>query len=305
MRRRLAVLVLFSVLPSVSHAQSDIYAPLVIQLPTGARPLAMGGWNASLRDVDAAFGNPAYAGTITSTSFSLARYARGVHSGTLSNHTTIGVIGIAIGATYLDYGALTPALDSTAFSSAVLTDRGPYAAASLAGSVALSMTFKGFRWGIAGTYLEERVESARASVVAANLGVSKDLTFANSTVGLVIQNVGPSLDAPSMDVELPMRVALGISRATFPLNAFVDLGLSGGIAVRRDGFVSASAGGELSYVPIEGIAFAFRAGARRPDLRAQEPLTVGLGGAYDRLAVDYAWEQMDGGGAHRVSVRLR
>lgn len=305
MRRLTAALLLVAAGAAPGQAQSDRYAPLVVQLPTGARPLAMGGWNASTRDVDAAFGNPAYAGTMVSTSLSLARYADGVNGGTLSNQSTIGIIGIALGVTYLDYGALTPALDSLAFASPVLAVRGPYTAASLAGSVALSMTFKGFRWGVAGTYLEERVESARASVAAANLGVSKDITFGNATLGLVVQHLGPSLHAPSGDIELPTRVALGISRATFPLNAFVDAGLSGGAAVRRDGFVSGSGGGELSYVPIEGIAFAFRAGLRRPELRAQQPLTAGLGATYDRLAIDYAWEQIDDGGAHRVSVRLR
>lgn len=304
MRPLIAVLALSAALPAIGLAQDDRYAPLVIQLPTGARPLSMGGWNASTRDVDAVFGNPAYAGTMTSTSLSLARYAAGVNAGTLSNHTTIGVIGIAIGATYLDYGALTPRIDSTAFASAVLTERGPNAAASLAGSIALSMLFKGMRWGIAGTYLEERVESERASVAAASLGVSKDM-FGNSTVGLTVQNIGPPLPAESGDVDLPLRVALGITRATFALHPFVDLGLSGGVAVRRDGFVSGGAGGELSWVPIEGIAIALRAGVRRPDLRAQQPLTLGLGGAYDRLALDYAFEQMDGGGAHRLSIRLR
>jgi hypothetical protein len=286
-------------------AQTDRYAPLVVQLPTGARPLAMGGWNASVRDVDAAFGNPAFAGQMTSTSLSLARYAERVAGGALSNQSTVGVIGIAIGATYLDYGATAPFLDSASIASPVLATRGPHAAASLAGSVALSASFKGFRWGLAATYLEERVASERSSVAAANLGVSRDFTTLSSTVGLVVQNLGPALRTSTGSIELPTRVGLGMTRNPFPLTTWVDVSYSGGVTVRRDGYVSVGAGGELSWVPIEGIAFAFRAGLRRPELRAQEPVTLGLGAAYDRLALDYAWEQIDGGGAHRLSIRLR
>lgn len=305
MTRALTAVLLVTACARAADAQSGRFAPLVVQLPVGAQALSMGGWNASSRDVDAAFGNPAYAGTMASTALSLARYADGVNGGALTNQSTIGVIGIAIGASYLDYGAATPSLQASAFNGDVLTERAPFASASLAGSVALSATFKGFRFGIAGQYLEERVESTRASVAAASIGASKDILTGNVRLGLAIQNIGPDLRAPSGDIELPTRVALGATGPLLPIGAYLDVFLAGGVAIQRDGFVSGGAGGELSYVPIEGISMAFRAGVRRPELRAQQPLTLGLGAAYDRLAVDYAWEQIDGGGAHRVSVRLR
>lgn len=302
---RLAAVLLMAVAVPVAHAQSGHYAPMVAQLPIGAQALGMGGWNASARDVDAALGNPAYAGSMTSTSLSLARFADRVNGGAISNQSTIGVIGIAIGASYLDYGASAPALQARGFSGDVLEERGPFAAASLAGGIALSTTFKGFRLGVAGLYLEERVESTRASVAAASVGASKDVFTGRVRLGLAIQNIGRDLRAPSGAIELPTRVALGATGPLLAIGSYVDLFLTGGIAIQRDGFLSGGGGGELSYVPIEGISLAMRAGARRPELRAQQPLTLGLGAAYDRLAIDYAWEQMDGGGAHRVSLRLR
>jgi len=305
MTRALAVTLLLATVVPAAGAQAGRFAPLVVQLPVGAQALAMGGWNASSRDADAAFGNPAYAGTLTSTSLSLARFADRVNGGALTNQSTIGVIGIAIGASYLDYGASTPSLQASGFGGDVLMDRGPFAAASLAGSIALSTTFKGFRLGLAGSYLEERVEATRASVVAASFGASKDIFTGNMRLGLAVQNIGPDLSAPSGDIALPTRVAFGATGPLLPIGSYLDLFLAGGVAIQRDGFVSGSAGGELSYVPIEGISLAFRAGVRRPELRTQQPLTLGLGAAYDRLAVDYAWEQIDGGGAHRLSMRLR
>jgi hypothetical protein len=302
---RLLVLLFVVLAVPAAHAQSGQYAPLVAQLPVGAQALGMGGWNASVRDVDAALGNPAYAGSMTSTSLSLARYADRVQSGAITNQSSIGVIGIAIGASYLDYGAAFPSLQARAFSGDALTDRGPFAAASLAGAIALSTTFKGFRLGMTGLYLEERVESTRASVAAGSIGASKDVFTGRVRLGLAIQNIGPDLRTPSREIELPTRVALGATGPVHAIGSYLDLFFSGGLAIQRDGFLSGGGGGELSYVPIEGISLAFRAGVRRPELRAQQPLTLGLGAAYDRLAVDYAWEQMDGGGAHRVSVRLR
>lgn len=302
---RIVALLLLAVAVPAAQAQSGQFAPLVAQLPMGAQALGMGGWNASSRDVDAALGNPAYAGSMASTSLSLARYADRVNSGAIANQSTIGVIGIAIGASYLDYGASFPALQARGFSGDVLAERGDFAAASLAGGIALSTTFKGFRLGVAGLYLEERVESTRASVAAASLGASKDVFTGRVRLGLAIQNIGPELRVPSGEIELPTRVALGATGPLIAIGSYLDLYLTGGMAIQRDGFLSGGAGGELSYVPIEGISLAFRAGARRPELRAQQPLTLGLGAAYDRLAIDYAWEQMDGGGAHRVSLRLR
>lgn len=305
MKRLITAIALLMVVASSGAAQTEKFAPLVVQIPTGARPLSMGGWNASNRDVDAAFGNPAFAGTMTSTSASAATYEGGARAGVLSSHSTIGIIGLAIGTSYLDYRAFGLELEPAAIASDVLTRKGETRSASIAGSVATSATFKGYRVGAALMYVEERVGDARSSVAATSLGVAKDFVSSNTTVGLAVQNIGPSLRGITGEIDLPLRVAAGVTGPVIALGSYVDASWTGGISVRRDGFLGATAGGELSYVPIEGVSVAFRAGVRRAELRAQQPITLGFGGSLDRFALDYAWEQMRGGASHRLSLRLR
>jgi hypothetical protein len=57
-------------------------------------------------------------------------------------------------------------------------------------------------------------------------------------------------------------------------------------------------------VPLEGIAFRCAAGCG--SWCGQRALTGGVGVQFDRLSLDYGWEDMRGkGGAHRVTFRLR
>jgi hypothetical protein len=78
-----------------------------------------------------------------------------------------------------------------------------------------------------------------------------------------------------------------------------------GASILPDGIVLPGAGAELSYVPMEGYTFAFRAGLRRPELRAQQPLSLGGSASLDRFALEYAFEDWVGGGTHRLALRVR
>jgi hypothetical protein len=99
---------------------------------------------------------------------------------------------------------------------------------------------------------------------------------------------------------------MGANAGGIPLGRWIDLGMASSLAVREDGELFGSAGGEMTVVPIEGISFSLRAGARRPELRAQRALTGGFGMQVDRLTLDYGWEDMRGkGGAHRITLRMR
>ncbi|MGQ0649473.1 MAG: hypothetical protein ACT4P7_18115 [Gemmatimonadaceae bacterium] len=306
MRSRFVLLALALGATTPMRAQRTTYAPLSAQLPTGARAVSLGGMTAASRDPEAALGNPALAGSFTGTGLSLVNYHDGANGGVIGVSTAVGVIGVGFAVSYLDYAPTFSGIGQSRLSDDVLWRPGAGTAASLAGAFSLSTAFKGLRWGAAATYLEERIEAERASVAALNVGASKDAVFANMTLGVALQNIGPSLSfGPASDIDLPTRLAVGLSGAFFPLNAWLDLGASGGVAVRRDGFVSGSVGGELTYVPIEGVSFALRTGVRRAELKAQRPLTAGLGFALDRFALDYAWEQLREGGAHRVGLRIR
>jgi hypothetical protein len=58
-----------------AHAQRDKYVPLVLQLPTNARILSMGGGGVASADADVIFRNPSLVGQSSEMSFSLAHYA--------------------------------------------------------------------------------------------------------------------------------------------------------------------------------------------------------------------------------------
>lgn len=284
-------------------AQRTVHAPLAAQLPSETRALAMGGTTAASRDAAAALGNPALAGAATIAALAVARYGGNARGGALASSSTVGVIGLGVAASYLDYGAGFAGY--ARLSNDVVWRDGPGSGASLAAAFALSTTVKGMRWGAAATYLEERVDVERASVIALTVGMARDAFLWGTSLGVAVQNLGPSLHLAGEKVPLPARLAVGLSRSVFPRLSWLDIALAGGVAVRRDGLVSGSLGGEFAWVPIEGVSVALRGGARRPELRAQRPMTTGLGVAIDRFALDYAWEQLRAGGAHRVGLRIR
>ena len=270
----------------------------------------------SSRDAESALGNPALAGTGSAAAFTVGRYHDNAHGGSIGVTTPVGSMGVGIAVSYLDYSP--SAISFPLYSDDVLVRGLSGHASSMAAAFSLSAAYKGWRWGAAATYLEERLFSERASVAALNLGAAKDNFWRNMTLGVAVQNVGPSLRGSDAvfgsggsadgkaEMDLPLRVAAGLSSYFRGLGPWFDLSLSGGAAVRRDGFVSGNLGGEVSWVPIEGISLALRTGVRRAELNVQRPVTAGLGLSVDRFAVDYAWEQMrEGNGVHRVGLRVR
>jgi len=285
------------------QAQRERHAPLVLQLPATARTLAMGGLTAATRDVESVFGNPALVGGSNALSLSLGRYASGASTGHLATAMNVGMLGVGVGMALLDAPQLVA---GRALTSDVLTDEGHVAASNMAATVAASLAWKGFRWGAAARYLESRTASARGGAPSFDLGVAKDLLFGRLTSGLVLQYMGRDLPNRVDSRTLPVRVALGVAGGGQNLGKWFDIGAAANVAVREDGEVYPTAGGELSWVPYEGVSVTVRGGGRRPELRAQRPLTGGVGVQLDRLSLDYGWEDMRGkGGAHRVTLRLR
>lgn len=301
--KRVVCGIVLGLVPAVGFAQRTTHAPLAAQLPLGARATSLGGGTAASRDAEGALQNPANVGVTTGLGVTLARYRDGVAGGAIGHSGSVGSMGVGIAISYLDY---RPAFSSAApVSDAPLVDAGLGSAASLAASAAMSVTWKGTRWGAAATYLEERIETARSGAAALSIGASKAAQFGFASFGVALQNIGPSLRYGTVDVPLPLRLAVGASGAQFPINAWFDLGVDAGLSVRRDGLVGGVLGAELAWVPIEGVSAALRAGVRRPELKAQGPGTAGFGLSLDRFALDYAFEQMREGGAHRIGLRVR
>jgi len=299
----LSVLASSLVSPQRLQAQQERYAPILLQLPVTARTMAMGGLTAATRDVESVFGNPAQVGGANALSVTLGRYASGATTGHVATTMTVGMLGIALGAQLLDAPQVVP---GGVLRSDVLTDDGVYAASALGANVAASLTWKGFRWGGAARYVEQRSGTTRSGSTALDVGMSRDFLNGMLATGFVVQHLGRDLRLGSERIDLPLRVGMGANAGGIPLGRWIDLGMASSLAVREDGELFGSAGGEMTVVPIEGISFSLRAGARRPELRAQRALTGGFGMQVDRLTLDYGWEDMRGkGGAHRITLRMR
>ena len=299
----IAATALSFVLAAPLQAQSERHAPLLLQLPVTARTLAMGGLTAATRDVESVFGNPALVGGSNAVSLSLGRYASGASTGHLATAMNVGMLGVGVGVALLDAPQYVAGRD---LRSDVLTDEGRVPASNMATTVAVSLPWKGLRWGAAARYVESRTASMRGGSPSLDVGIAKDLLFGQLTTGLVLQYMGRDLPNRVDSRTLPTRIALGVSGGGKNLGKWIDVGAAVNVAVREDGEVFPTGGGEMSWVPYEGVSVTVRGGARRPELRAQRPFTGGVGVQLDRLSLDYGWEDMRGeGGAHRVTLRLR
>jgi hypothetical protein len=288
--------------PTSVPDQRERYAPLILKLPATARVLSLGGAQVALRDVDAVFGNPALVGTGTGLAFGAERYESGATAGQFASSSTIGPLGIGVGVQLFDAG---PRYGAFPAQSEVLTRDNAAGTTSLAASVAASLTWKQIRWGVAAKYVEERVTDDRAGGVGFDVGASKSLSLLNSTVGLAVQHLGPRLEVAGRRESLPTQLALGIATAPKGLGKWVDVGGTAELGVRRDGELFPRGGVELSYSPLEGVTFTGRAGARRPQLREERPITAGAGFMVDRFTMDYGWETLREGAGHRLTIRLR
>ena len=303
--RRQLVCLLACVLapPSAALAQRERYAPLVLQLPTDARSLSMGGAGVAIGGAAAAFRNPSLMGDQSQMSLSLARFSQSARSGAFSSVGKFGRVNLGFGLQYLDYSR---ALEPYPTPSRALATGGEVPASALAAAIAASITWKGIRWGTAAKYVEDRGALAKDGTLAFDVGAAKDLPFGNLTAGAVIQNVGTSLSLAGTRAQLPGRLSLGVQGGGYNMGAWLEAGVVAQLSLRRDGEVLPAAGGELTFHPLEGVEFAVRAGGRRPELQVERPMTAGVGFSLDRYTLDYAWEQLrTGSGAHRVTVRVR
>jgi hypothetical protein len=283
--------------PLIAQAQADRYAPVVLQLAATPRAAVLGNV-AGARDIEAIFGNPAMVGAVGGTVSGLARYGAATLLG-IASSSSLGPFSVGIGAQYLDAHAQA---DRLPLSSQALNDGGDLPASSAVGAFALAMTYRGVRVGTAIKYVDQRHGLLRDGAPSLDLGLAKDLS--RFTAGLAVQNIGAGIRFPDTRAQLPLRVTAGVAGYGFIAGPF-DLSGSAGASVLPDGLVLPSAGIEMGYVPMDGYNFVVRAGLRRPELRAQRPASFGGSASLDRFTLEYAWEDWDGGSAHRLALRVR
>ena len=299
--RRIELAALFALfaLPGLGRAQC-----VNPTLPTSAstRVLAMGDANTAGRDDDVIFYGPAQLAIARGTSIAATRYDTHVSSVTAASTVRLASGGVGIGA------QMTTGRNAASCA-------GPQNIARSLIAVGAAQTYKRFRVGATGKYVSRQVGDDRASHLLADVGVSRDASVADGVllgVALAVQNIGAN-SADAMWLQAPLRGAIGFSTGA-PLKAF-DVGLAAQLAIEQSGDRSifrqsrglAGGGVEVGYSWLDGYSASVRAGARTPpplsDIRR---FTAGAGLVLDRLAIDYALEELVGSRfAHRLGVRLR
>ena len=287
--------------PNSVEAQET--APIVLRVPASPRAFGMGDAFAAGAGSDAVFYNPAQIGRTTGIFATASRYSGASTQAALASSTALGRWTFAAFAQWLDYG-------SAGFPSRIgdLTVEGPNQARSLSAGLSLATRIKGFRVGVAGKYVEERLPHLRDGTPAFDIGISRG-EDSRVMIALVAQHIGSDIELGAAEAKLPTRVTLGATSRRVPIGTFFDLAASAALSREREGRIVPGAGAELTYEPVGGWTTAIRIGARRPphDGRpSPHPLTVGASFGLDRLTVDYGFERYRGTGAvHRFGLRIQ
>jgi hypothetical protein len=290
----------------IAGAQPRGEGPLILRLPSSARMLAVGNAGLVSTDGDALFYNPGMLAQSRGSAASLQRYGSHGTAGSMATATTSGSMTIGVGAQFVTYSAPVGAdyADIMKPGATRLSDSGGVAATSTAFTLGFAKTIKGWRLGANAKYVEDRIGLLHDGTVAFDVGLNRP--FGPGTVGVVVQNLGAGPRIGGVEGTLPRRIGIGFGAAR-PIAAHWDLGAQTAVTLEGDLFVRPAGGGELSYVPIDGVAITLRQGFRLPRERDESLITAGLGVSIDRIAVDYAMEPMRGGRpvSHRIGVRVR
>ena len=303
MRVRSAVFALWVLAPGAAGAQAIGFGPIVLQLPASTRALGFGNAYVGVREPEAVFYNPAQLGVRPGVALSVERYGSVATAGAFASTYVFGPFGFGVGAQLLDFHAASAGYPGAAPNGEQLLADGSLPASSLVAATALEMAYKGIRWGVTGKVAQDRVSDGRDGVLAADVGAAKEV--GPVTVGATVQNLGVNAKMLGTSAALPTRGTIGFAGSGVAVGPF-DMAMSGAVSVRRGGRVSPAGGVEFGYVPIDGVVFAGRVGARVPEKNAEAPITLGASFSFDRLTVDYAFEPYQGrGSGHRVGLRLR
>lgn len=303
MRARRIVVAVLGFAPVVARAQAAGFGPIVLQLPASARAIGFGDAYVGVREPEAVFYNPAQLGVRPGVEISAERYGSVSTAGSVASTYVFGKLGFGLGAQMLDYRVLGPAYPDAAPNGEQLLADGPFPASSLVAAAALEMAYKGIRWGLTQKLAQDRVSDGRDGVWLTDVGAAREI--GPVTLGATVQNLGAGPKMLGTSAALPTRGTIGAAAAGVPVGP-LDLAASAAVSVRRGGRVSPAGGVELGYMPIDGVTFAGRVGARLPEKNAEAPITLGASFTFDRVSIDYGFEPYQGeGSGHRLGVRIR
>lgn len=304
-----ALLFLLSLSPI--QAQTRDRGPIVLELPSSTRALALGNaFQLASRESDAIFYHPGRLGRAQGMTASLQRFSS---QGTLVNASAATSWfggGVALGVQQLSYeGPSYP--ETTAqhlmdlpYDEGTLRDEGQEAVSEMAISIGYGKTIKGIEMGAVGKLVEHRYGKLKAGTAAIDLGLAS--TQGPVTLGLSVQNLGPAISIAGGEVSLPTRFILGASSDATPMGP-LDVAASTALTYRLDGDVVPSVGIEVGYWPVNGRTFVGRIGYRyRDEEFSSSPITFGGAFLGDDITLEYTYQAFETGDpSHRFSIGWR
>jgi hypothetical protein len=300
MRMRPGCLVLLAIVATVAppwlSAQGGRTGAIVLELPSSARALALGGAFVALGADDASlFYNASQLATIEgkAASMSVQPYLEGSTLGAASVAFNVGVGTIGVGVQMLSYGSADEVVcdDSTGCERGEATGR-TISASDVALSVGYGVTVRIVRVGLAAKYVRQSVADASGGVPAVDLGAAIDL-WRGATVGVTIQNIGPGLKTANATAPLPRILRVGAALPWRGVGPFDVLGTIE-VAQFRTGDVVPLGGAEMTWTSANGLALSARVGALAQTTgAATSPVSFGAGVRARRFALDYAYQSFD------------
>lgn len=292
------------VLTATPLRAQTVAGPVVLRAPASTRALALGNaYPLATAESDVVFYNPAFLTGARGVSGSLALYGSSSRLLTVSGAAEWWHGGVAFGAQALSWSAGDESAGVLTRGEAGLGDSGDLSGSEQVLTAAYARTLFGLRVGLAGKLIDYRIGPERDATAALDVGIARSL--GPGVIGITGRNIGRDPTFDGRDAELPTEIVLGAASGTRPAGP-LDLLLALSASWRRDDTLSAGGGLEVSYWPIQGRTFTGRVGVRWIEDSDMSPLTVGAGFTGDRIALDWAFEDIDGGDAlHRFTVRLR
>jgi len=298
-------------LPSPLTGQSRDRGPLVLDLPSSTRAMALGNaFVLGYRDSDALFYHPGVLDRVQGMSASLQRYSTRGRLMAVSAGTDWWSGGVALGAQVLAYEA--PATRPISGQDvlelpdheASLRERGDVSVSEMVLSAGYGREMFGIRLGLVGKLVDQRFGPLRGSTAAIDVGAA--LAPGPFTLALSARNLGWDLTLGGEDIPLPTHLALGASSPRVPVGP-LDLAATPSLDYRVDGDVISSAGMEVAYWPVVGRTFVARVGyAHVPQERQEMAITFGGGFTGDDIILEYAYQGFDTGDpTHRFGIGWR
>ncbi len=292
-------------------AQTRDRGPMVLEIPSSTRALALGNAFAlGYGDPDAVFYHPSQLNRIQGLGATLRRFgANGTFTALSAGQSWFGG-GVALGLQQLSYEApLDPSPSAgdilgLPVDEASLRDEGQTALSETVISAGYGKSLLGAQMGVVGKLIEQRAGSRKAGTAAVDLGLA--VSPGPFTVGVSVQNLGPGLQFAGGEIGLPTRFTLGATSRRAPVGP-LDVSASSAVSYRRDGDVVPSVGLEVAYWPITGRTFVGRVGYRYlSDDFSAVPVTFGAAFMGDNIVLEYAFQGYDSGDpSHSFSLGWR